>query len=267
MRKRLATPMTTPVAIRALEALAAQGGGGGRHSSRPNPVPSSVHPVPSSVEAPSPSSVEAPSPSEVATFGAHLQEMSGTAVDSKNAPVCFTAGLSALTALWIALTAGGGADVLMSSTAYGGSSQVGLLTYLLTCLLAYLLTFLLTFFLTYLLTFLLTYDPTTPPAGDRPSWGTYACLGHTRTCIRACICLLQVTDLLGARAPVGLHKYTFDLQGGAQITHSVQGALSRIKDAYGAKKAKGPPPRAAVATTVLFVEAPTNPDMKVRGPH
>jgi len=174
MRKRLATPMTTPMAIRALEALAAHAHGG----SQPHPMSSSV---------------EAPSPPEIASFGAHLQEMSGTAVDSKNAPVCFTAGLSALTALWIALTGGGGADVLMSSTAYGGSSQV--------------------------------------------------------------------TDLLGARVPACLHKHTFDLQGGAQITHNVQGALARIRDAYAAQGKR--PPRAEVATTVLFVEAPTNPDMKV----
>ena len=61
---------------------------------------------------------------EVATFYMHLQELCGTPVDTSANPVCFTAGLSTLAAFYIALISSGGADILMASTAYGGSSQL-----------------------------------------------------------------------------------------------------------------------------------------------
>ena len=166
-RKRLATPMTTPVAIRRLAQLAP--GTAAAAAATAADVP--------------------PSPAELTAFESHLQEMSGTAVDGPTAPACFTAGLSALAALWITLIAKGGADVVMSSTAYGGSSQV--------------------------------------------------------------------TDVLAARAPSKLRKHTFDVSGSAQIVDNVRLTLDKLLQSGAAAK------KGSTATTVLFVEAPTNPDMKV----
>lgn len=48
--------------------------------------------------------------------------MSGTEVNDKSLPISFTSGLSAVCSLWLSLIATGGADILMASTAYGGSS-------------------------------------------------------------------------------------------------------------------------------------------------
>ena len=96
IRKRMATPMTTPAVEAQLERLAGR-------------VPSADS--------------ERAEPKAVEEFCAHLQEMCGTAPDIRTPPQIFTAGLSALASLWLSLVARGGADVLMCSTAYGGSSQ------------------------------------------------------------------------------------------------------------------------------------------------
>lgn len=96
IRKRMATPMTTPAVEAQLERLAGR-------------VPFA--------------DAERAEPKAVEEFCAHLQEMCGTAPDMSTPPQIFTAGLSALASLWLSLVARGGADVLMCSTAYGGSSQ------------------------------------------------------------------------------------------------------------------------------------------------
>merc|ERR1712137_1180397 len=123
------------------------------------------------------------SESDIAAFYAHLQRMSGTA-ESDCTPVVCTAGLSTLCSLWVNLIASGGADILMCSTAYGGSSQL--------------------------------------------------------------------VDLLTDTAPT-LKKHTFDIQGTLSIVDSVG---SRLEDLAS-------DPSVLMNTTVLFVEMPTNPDMKV----
>jgi len=56
-------------------------------------------------------------------FYTHLQKLSGTDQDDHH-PVCTTAGLPVIASFWISLIKNGGADILMSSTAYGGSSQL-----------------------------------------------------------------------------------------------------------------------------------------------
>jgi cystathionine beta-lyase/cystathionine gamma-synthase len=66
----------------------------------------------------------APSAAEVATFNAHLQTMSGTDVDTAANPVTFAAGLPAIASIWLTLVKNGGANILMCSTAYGGSSEL-----------------------------------------------------------------------------------------------------------------------------------------------
>ena len=50
--------------------------------------------------------------------------MSGTAANPAAPPVCFTSGLSALCSMYMALLKQKGCDLLMCSTAYGGSSQL-----------------------------------------------------------------------------------------------------------------------------------------------
>lgn len=45
-------------------------------------------------------------------------------MDENSFPCCFTAGLPAICSLWLSLVAQGGADILMASTAYGGSSEL-----------------------------------------------------------------------------------------------------------------------------------------------
>eukprot|EP00793_Prasinoderma_coloniale_P000021 PRCOL_00005529-RA len=159
VRKRLATPLTTPAAERALQALAG--------------VPLTADEERADTEA-------------VAAFEAHLQTMSGTDADATHPPVSFTAGLPALCSVWTAMIAMGGADVLMCSTAYGGSSQM--------------------------------------------------------------------TDLLVERVPT-LRKHTFDIQGvGTCLSTSIKDALDRLAQDEGSK---------SIPATLLAVEIPTNPDMKV----
>lgn len=105
-------------------------------------------------------------------------------MNPKNYPVCFTAGLPAICSVYMALLFTGGADILMASTAYGGSSEL--------------------------------------------------------------------TDLLSARSAY-FNKHKFDITGTRDLAGSIQESL----DALSADPAKLMP------TTVLFVEIPTNPDMKV----
>eukprot|EP00121_Abeoforma_whisleri_P004176 Awhi_evm1s3772 len=157
IRKRMSTPLTTPAAEAQLQAIAG--------------VP---------VTADTKSASEA----SLNDFYGHLQTLSGTKVDSSSYPVCFTAGLPAISSLWLSLIGNGGADILMASTAYGGSSQL--------------------------------------------------------------------TDLLTDRSSI-LHKHTFDITGKNDISVSIRKAL----DALAAD------PSSLMPITVLFVEIPTNPDMKV----
>ena len=157
IRKRMSTPLTTPAAITMMQELCG---------------------LPDSGTKP------APSQADVDAFYAHLQTMSGTAADPANPPAVFTAGLSALCSMYLALIKQGGCNLLMCSTAYGGSSQL--------------------------------------------------------------------TDLISSRAPT-FSKSTFDIQGDADIGKSIQSSLNALaRD-----------PAALQPTTVLFVEIPTNPDMKV----
>jgi len=156
-RKRMATPITTPVALGTLYEMAGL------------PAPASP----------------SYSTADVDKFLAHLQTLSGAPVDRSLDPICFTAGLSTLASLWIALVANGGADVVMASTAYGGSSQL--------------------------------------------------------------------TDLIQKASSGALTKHTFDLQGARGMEQSIKGRLAEM--ASNAEKLK--------PTLVLFIETPTNPDMKV----
>merc|ERR1712086_825065 len=125
-----------------------------------------------------------PAESELREFYAHLQELSGTQVNTSADPVVFTAGLPALASLFVALLQKGGSDVLMCSTAYGGSSQLN--------------------------------------------------------------------DLLTSRSSIH-RKFTFDVQGDTDICESIQQQLTALASQ----------PESAMPTTVLFLETPTNPDMKV----
>jgi len=65
-----------------------------------------------------------PSTDSMTSFLTHLQTMSGATSDTANPPVPFTVGLAALNSLWLSMASDGGADVLMASTAYGGSSEM-----------------------------------------------------------------------------------------------------------------------------------------------
>ncbi len=96
IRKRMATPMTTPAVEAELERLAGR-------------IPSADS--------------ERAEAEAVEEFFTHLQEMCGTPPDMNVPPQIFTAGLSALMSLWLSLVTRGGVDVLMCSTAYGGCSQ------------------------------------------------------------------------------------------------------------------------------------------------
>ena len=158
IRKRMATPVTTPVAEAMLQSLA---------------------------KLPVTANTGQASPPAVAEFYAHLQTLCGTAINTSANPVIFTAGLPALCSMWVSLIRRGGADVLMCSTAYGGSSQL--------------------------------------------------------------------TDLLHSKVP-HFKKHTFDIQGlGADMVERISGRL----DDLAAR------PEELKPTTVVFIEIPTNPDMKV----
>lgn len=97
IRKRMSTPMTTPQSLAALQRI------GGVAVDADDAAATSE---------------------EEAAFLAHLQTLSGTEVDTESSPCVFTAGLPSIASLWLALIARGGADILMCSTAYGGSNQL-----------------------------------------------------------------------------------------------------------------------------------------------
>eukprot|EP00931_Biecheleriopsis_adriatica_P101132 TRINITY_DN76342_c0_g1_i1.p1 TRINITY_DN76342_c0_g1~~TRINITY_DN76342_c0_g1_i1.p1 ORF type:complete len:636 (-),score=106.32 TRINITY_DN76342_c0_g1_i1:182-2089(-) len=97
VRKRMSTPVTTPVAESMLQMLAGM------------PVTANIY---------------GPAARLTAKFYDHLQTLCGTPVDTSSKPVVTTVGLSALCSLWVTLIARGGADVLMCSTAYGGTVQM-----------------------------------------------------------------------------------------------------------------------------------------------
>jgi cysteine synthase A len=117
-------------------------------------------------------------------FLTHLQTMSGVEANADHFPQCFTAGLPAIAAVWMSLIHLGGSDIVMASTAYGGSSEL--------------------------------------------------------------------TDLLEKRTG-NLSKTTFDITGNNPLVPSIKKALDKL--AENPEKLK---PR-----TMVFVEIPTNPDMKV----
>ncbi|RHY09323.1 hypothetical protein DYB36_010220 [Aphanomyces astaci] len=156
IRKRLSTPLTTPVCEKFLQTIAG---------------------VKVTADG------DASTPEALADFYAHLQTMSGTSVDAHANPVVFTAGLPAVCSIWLSLLHGGGADILMASTAYGGSSQL--------------------------------------------------------------------TDIYVNKSSGKIHKWKFDITGKNKISDSIKQALDKLTIT------------ATAPTTVLFVEIPTNPDMKV----
>ncbi|ETW01240.1 hypothetical protein H310_06825 [Aphanomyces invadans] len=156
IRKRLSTPLTTPVCEKHLQTIAG---------------------VKVTADG------DASTPEALSEFFAHLQTMSGTSADPHSNPVVFTAGLPAVCSMWLSLLHGGGADILMASTAYGGSSQL--------------------------------------------------------------------TDIYVNKSAGKFHKWTFDITGKNEISDSIKRALDGLQTT------------ATAPTTVLFVEIPTNPDMKV----
>jgi len=174
IRKRMATPMTTPMAMAALR----------EHCSTANMDSEQERAHLDSCWEERRTMNAMPAESELREFYAHLQELSGTQVNTSADPVVFTAGLPALASLFVALLQKGGSDVLMCSTAYGGSSQLN--------------------------------------------------------------------DLLTSRSNIH-RKFTFDVQGDTDICESIQQQLTALASQ----------PESAMPTTVLFLETPTNPDMKV----
>jgi cystathionine beta-lyase/cystathionine gamma-synthase len=157
IRKRMATPMTTPAAEARLQALAG--------------LPITADKAEASVYSKS-------------DFYAHLQLLSGADPNPDANPVVFSAGLSALCSLWVSLIHSGGADIVMASTAYGGSSEL--------------------------------------------------------------------TDIMTRRSAI-FRKHTFDVTGRNDISAAIRGALDALVENK----------HELLPTTVLFVEIPTNPDMKV----
>jgi cysteine synthase A len=157
IRKRMSTPMTTPVAEGMLQTMAGM-----------------------QVTA----NVWGPASPGITKFLAHLQEMSGTKVDRSANPVVSTVGLSAIASLWMTLIARGGADILMCSTAYGGT--------------------------------------------------------------------VQMTDIFD-RTAAKFNKHSFHIQGSAGVLPSIKSELKKLQEA----------PDGLLPMTVVFLEIPTNPDMKV----
>lgn len=158
LRKRMSTPLTTPAAEAMLQAIAG---------------------VPVTAD------VVGPSEEDIGVFHSHLQELSGVPADPLHSPICFTSGLAATCSLWMALIRQGGADIVMASTAYGGSSEL--------------------------------------------------------------------VDILSLRFPAGFTKHKFDITGRNDISLAISTALSGLSSN----------PSSLLPWTVLFVEVPTNPDMKV----
>jgi hypothetical protein len=187
VRKRMATPATTPMCEAGLRRLA----GAGELAEAARRVSSS----------------------EAAALHTHLQALCGAPADASSdaLPQLFTAGLPALASLWLALLSTGGAEIVMCSTAYGGSSQ---LTDLL--------------------------------------------------CARSQACAPVVAEEERATpAPALLRKHTFAIQGDADVTASIGAALTALGEAHGLPESVS----TLMPTVVLFVETPTNPDMKVPDLH
>jgi len=161
IRKRTTTPITSPMAISKLYELA---------------------------ELKENDKINGPSNDELNELYFHLQELSGTEKDENSKPVICTAGLPTIASLWITLISKyNGVDVLMASTAYGGSSQLA--------------------------------------------------------------------DIMNSRAEKSLfRKHTFDIQG--VETEIIESIKTKLDDLSNMKEKLNP-------ITVLFVEVPTNPDMKV----
>merc|ERR1711943_170974 len=161
IRKRTTTPVTSPMAISKLYELA---------------------------ELKENDKINGPSNDELNELYFHLQELSGTEKDENSKPVICTAGLPTIASLWITLISKyNGVDVLMASTAYGGSSQLA--------------------------------------------------------------------DIMNSRAEKSLfRKHTFDIQG--VETEIIESIKTKLDDLSNMKEKLNP-------ITVLFVEVPTNPDMKV----
>ncbi|KAJ9472100.1 hypothetical protein DIPPA_14401 [Diplonema papillatum] len=98
LRKRMATPLTTPVCLDVLRKLGS---------------------------VPAPSESEAPSKAELQELHASLCDLSGSPLQAGKEPAIFTAGLPTIAALYAAfIRCAGGVDLVMCSTAYGGSSQL-----------------------------------------------------------------------------------------------------------------------------------------------
>lgn len=172
IRKRLATPITTPVAVKLMAQLANGDGIEGTWS-------------------PSVADNEFPEADaeKLGGFYSHLQSMTGAPVDDTNRPFAYTAGLPAICGIFLALSRMGGAELIMCSTCYGGSSQLA--------------------------------------------------------------------DLLVSRTPNTLRKHTFAIQGDADIVLALRSTLERVNalpdEGEGMRKKR----------TLLFIEVPTNPNMKV----
>jgi len=172
IRKRLSTPATSPVAL-ALMANMANGTG----------IEGTWAPAQADEEWPAANS------QGLKDFYSHLQSMTGAPVDETNRPFAYTAGLPAIKSIFLALSRMGGAELIMCSTCYGGSSQLA--------------------------------------------------------------------DLLVERTPSTLRKHTFAIQGNADIVVALRTALERLNslpdEGEGMRKKR----------TLLFIEVPTNPNMKV----
>ncbi len=107
IRKRLATPLTSPVALDMMSKLARGVGLQGTWT-----------PATADEEWP------ALDAARLAGFYSHLQSMTGAPVDATNRPFAYTAGLPATCAIFLALARNGGCELIMCSTCYGGSSQL-----------------------------------------------------------------------------------------------------------------------------------------------
>jgi cystathionine beta-lyase/cystathionine gamma-synthase len=165
IRKRLATPMTSPIAENLLYEFV--------HLQSPQ---SSFH----------------YSSKDLEIFQSHLQTLSGLPMNHNSLPICYTAGLPAICSLWMTLLAHGGADVVMASTSYGGSSEL--------------------------------------------------------------------TDIFQSKAIHNLfNKYKFDITGTKNIHTAIESTLATLSSLPSPPSSSSSSSR----TTVLFVEIPTNPDMKV----
>jgi cystathionine beta-lyase/cystathionine gamma-synthase len=164
IRKRLATPMTSPIAENLLNEAVGL------------PIQTFEY-----------------TQMDLQSFQTHLQTLSGTPPNLSCPPICYTAGLPAVCSLWMTLVASGGADIVMASTSYGGSSE---------------------------LTDIISSKAITPGAGGASLF----------------------------------RKHKFDITGSNEIIPAIRTVLTALQSS---------PPENLLPRTVLFLEIPTNPDMKV----